>query len=299
MIRQLPVSPSRDRPAQFSAEMDALLAALPGFVADANALEGTLQLVATTGTSTSTVTVGNGSKSLVTQPGKAWIVGAVLYVVDPSAPANIMQGQLTAYNTATGALTINVQTFAGSGSRSTWVIGLAGVNVGAASTGANTFTGAQTLPGNAANPLEAVPLQQLPKVLSLRMVDSVAWAFGAGAATILFDATYRNDGPFWNQSTKAVSTPSGSFGSVQCSFMAARGGAGSGIYTFTLEVAGVIRDQFVIQLASGGDPTCVRLAYTGALGGSVSVRVNSASSLTVHGSSTGFTQTNFGMVVFS
>lgn len=161
MIRQLPVSPSRDRPSQFSTEMDELLAALPGFVDDCNALEGTLQLVATTGTSTTTLTVGNGSKSLVTQPGKAWIVGAVLYVVDPSAPGNIMQGQLTAYDTGTGDLTINVQTFTGSGSRSTWVIGLSGVNVGAASTGANTFTGAQTLPGNAVNALEAVPLQQL------------------------------------------------------------------------------------------------------------------------------------------
>lgn len=33
--------------------------------------------------------------------------------------------------------------------------------LGAASTGANTFTGAQTLPANAVNPLEAVPKQQL------------------------------------------------------------------------------------------------------------------------------------------
>lgn len=33
--------------------------------------------------------------------------------------------------------------------------------LGAASTGANTFTGAQTLAGNAVNPLEAVPKQQL------------------------------------------------------------------------------------------------------------------------------------------
>ena len=38
--------------------------------------------------------------------------------------------------------------------------------LGAASTGANTFTGAQTLAGNAVNPLEAVPKQQLDAAIA-------------------------------------------------------------------------------------------------------------------------------------
>ena len=44
---------------------------------------------------------------------------------------------------------------------------------GKASTGANTFTGAQTLPGNAVNPLEAVPKQQA------EAIADAAWPVGA------------------------------------------------------------------------------------------------------------------------
>lgn len=47
--------------------------------------------------------------------------------------------------------------------------------LGAASTGANTFTGAQTLAGNAVNPLEAVPKQQAEALVS----DSAAVSFSS------------------------------------------------------------------------------------------------------------------------
>lgn len=180
MIRPLPAPPSRNDALNFAPQANALLSALPGFVDDCNALEGTLQLVATTGTSTSTLTVGNGSKSLVTQPGKAWILGAMLYIVDPSAPANLMQGQLIAYNTETGALTVGVQAFSGSGSRSTWVIGLAGI--GTAGLGANTFTAPQTLPGNASGPLEAVPKQQLDASVAIAAPPGALMAFAMNVA---------------------------------------------------------------------------------------------------------------------
>lgn len=121
----LPSAPSRNDPATFSDRADALLAALPAWTDAANALEQSLQLVATTGTSTTTLTVGAGSQSLVASTGRAWVVGAYVYLVSSTSLADRMVGQITAYDSATGALDVDVQTVAGTGSHASWIIGLA------------------------------------------------------------------------------------------------------------------------------------------------------------------------------
>lgn len=124
-ITALPTPPLRSDPANFSARADALLGALPKFVNEANSLEQSLQLVATTGTSTTSVAVGTGAKAFNTQTGKAWVVGSFVYVVSSASVANMMTGQVTAYNSATGALTVNVLVVTGSGTLASWMIGLA------------------------------------------------------------------------------------------------------------------------------------------------------------------------------
>lgn len=163
-IRQLPPPPTRDDPVNFAIKGDAFVAALPDFVDDANALEQSLQLVATTGTSTSTLTVGTGSKSLTTQEGKAWVTGAWVYVFAAAAVSNYMVGQVTSYDTVTGALVVNVSAIDGSGSHSSWIIGLATPVADGhlvPRDGTRAMTGALTLVGDAVSALEAVPKQQL------------------------------------------------------------------------------------------------------------------------------------------
>lgn len=122
------VIPSRDRPATFSSDGDTHLAELQAFVDGANALEQSLQLVATTGTSTTSASIGTGSKSLTTQTGKAWIAGSWLYIVSSSSITNTMQGQVTAYNSGTGSLTVNVTSVSGAGTFASWAIGLSVVD---------------------------------------------------------------------------------------------------------------------------------------------------------------------------
>ncbi len=122
----LPTPPSRDDPVNFAARADAFLAALPAWADAANALEQSLQLTATTGTSTTSLAVGTGSKTLTTQAGKAWAVGSFVYVVSAASVANLMIGQVTSYNSTTGALTFNVTGSSGSGTIANWVIGLSG-----------------------------------------------------------------------------------------------------------------------------------------------------------------------------
>lgn len=125
MLPILPPAPSRDDPSNFAARADALLAALAGWTDAANALEQSLQLVATTGTSTTSTTIGTGSVSLAASTGKAWVVGSYVYLVAAASIANRMLGQVTAYNATTGALTVNVSATSGAGTFASWIIGLA------------------------------------------------------------------------------------------------------------------------------------------------------------------------------
>lgn len=138
-IPQFTVIPSRDRPATFSSDGDTHLAELQAFVDGANALEQSLQLVATTGTSTTSIAIGAGSKTITTQAGKAWVAGSFVYVVSAASVANIMIGQVTSYNSTTGQLVFNVAGYSGSGTIANWIIGLSG-GIAAAMTFATSVT---------------------------------------------------------------------------------------------------------------------------------------------------------------
>jgi len=125
MLPILPPAPSRTDPTNFSAKADAWVDALDEWTDAANALEQSLQLVATTGTSTSSLPIGTGSKGLTTQTGKAWGIGSWVYIASASSITNLMQGQVTAYNSGTGNLVVNVTQSTGSGTYTDWVIALA------------------------------------------------------------------------------------------------------------------------------------------------------------------------------
>lgn len=125
MLPILPPAPSRTDPSNFSSKADAWVDALADWTDAANALEQSLQLVATTGTSTSSLPIGTGSKGLTTQTGKAWGIGSWVYIASASSITNLMQGQVTAYNSGTGNLVVNVTQSTGSGTYTDWVIALA------------------------------------------------------------------------------------------------------------------------------------------------------------------------------
>lgn len=138
-ITDLPTPPSRgDAPDVFASRADAFLGALPNFADETNTLGAYVDQKASeiedivanagyVGTSTTTVTLGTGSKTFATQPGLAYIPGVYVAVVDSTAPnTNAMTGVVTAYNDDTGALTINSLLSKGTGDVSTWAISLSG-----------------------------------------------------------------------------------------------------------------------------------------------------------------------------
>lgn len=89
----------------------------------------------TNATSTSALTIGTGSKSLTIQAGKALVLGMSVKIASTASPTNWMAGDITAYNSTTGALTVSVSTIQGSGSFSAWTVSLSAPGAGSTWTG--------------------------------------------------------------------------------------------------------------------------------------------------------------------
>lgn len=75
-------------------------------------------------TSTTAVTIGLGAKTLtIAESARDWVVGSALTVWDVADRANYMVGTVTAYNSGTGQLDMNITVIGGVGTLSNWEIG--------------------------------------------------------------------------------------------------------------------------------------------------------------------------------
>jgi hypothetical protein len=111
------------------------------------------------GTSTSSGTIGLGTFSITTQPGLAYVTGLRARIAAYSAMTNWVEGQVTAYSTTTGVLTINASLVNGSGAFNNWTVGLAGEkgqkgDTGAAGSGAGDMLSTNNL-SDVADPLQS------------------------------------------------------------------------------------------------------------------------------------------------
>lgn len=78
------------------------------------------------GTSTSNLTIGTGAKALTTQASKQFAVGNPVRITRTSDVTQWMDGQVSAYDAATGALTVLVATISGAGTYANWTVSLSG-----------------------------------------------------------------------------------------------------------------------------------------------------------------------------
>jgi hypothetical protein len=78
------------------------------------------------GTSTTSASIGIGSVTITTQPGLAYVTGLRARFAAYSAMTNWMEGQVTAYDYASGSITINAVLIGGSGTFNNWTIAVAG-----------------------------------------------------------------------------------------------------------------------------------------------------------------------------
>lgn len=138
----------------------------------------------------------------------------------------------------------------------------------AASRGANTFTGAQTLPGNAVNPLEAAAFQQLPKLTRLtRNSDQTS------GSVIVFDTVSRNDG-LWDAGSSQLIGPAGGFGTVTVSLKFSRTSPGTTLVSVALRINGIVAFNSPNFGATSITPGIVNFSYTGPIAGLIEVVPN-------------------------
>ena len=116
----LPTPPSTLDPINFNARADAFLGALPTFQTELNNYSAALTNAATDSTSTTSNTIGLGSKTFTVQTGKSYYAGMNVQAASTSSPTNWMIGTVTSYNSGTGALTIDVTTKNGIGTFASW-----------------------------------------------------------------------------------------------------------------------------------------------------------------------------------
>lgn len=127
-ITALPTPPTRSMDNDtFVAAADAFVAALAQLVSDINAWSAQVPAQVSPAnfntTSASSVAIGTGSKSFTVDTGKLIYVSQWLLIASSASPTNYMVGQVTAYNSGTGALTVNVLYSSGSGTLASWIIG--------------------------------------------------------------------------------------------------------------------------------------------------------------------------------
>jgi hypothetical protein len=151
MITQVPEFPLRSQgltQSEYSAGVEASLSAMPTFIDELNAV-GSAYALSTNGTSVSSVTIGTGSKSFTTQIGLGYMVGMTLRIANSSL--NYMTGEVTSYNSGTGALVMNITSVAGSGTLASWTItmGAVGDLASKANISGQTFTGDVLVPDEA------------------------------------------------------------------------------------------------------------------------------------------------------
>lgn len=122
-ITPLPDVPLRsDAPATFVTKADAFLGALNQFATEVDAVGVALTLGATNATSTTSLVIGLGSKSLTVQTGKSYVVGMTVKIASTATGVNWMLGDITSYTTGTGDLVVTVVGISGSGTFAAWSI---------------------------------------------------------------------------------------------------------------------------------------------------------------------------------
>lgn len=127
--------------ALFATQLNATIAAMNTEISRINALG----FGSYTASSTTSLSIGAGSKSLTVETGKGFTAGQGIIIANTATPGNYLQGQVTSYNGSTGALVVNVTSVAGAGTFSAWSVSVALPNVPVQTMRQRTITATDTL----------------------------------------------------------------------------------------------------------------------------------------------------------
>lgn len=143
-------------------------------------------LISLSGTSVTAQTIGIGSKTFASQPGKQWVAGQFLMIASNANVANFLHGQVTSYDPVAGTLVMNIVDNGGSGTHTDWVISVS------AQKGATGATGSAIPIVSAGGTSDVITATYNPAITSL--TDGLVVLFTASAANTTTTPTFSPNG---------------------------------------------------------------------------------------------------------
>ncbi|SHL10025.1 Phage Tail Collar Domain [Nitrosospira sp. Nsp11] len=124
-IDALPPPPQRsDSKSVFIEKSDAWIAAMNKFALQCDAVAVAMSNNATNATSITVQTIGVGAKTFTVEASKSYLPGMTVRAASTASPTTWMQGDVTAYDFYTGALSIVMNAVQGSGTIDSWTLSL-------------------------------------------------------------------------------------------------------------------------------------------------------------------------------
>lgn len=125
-ITSFPQAPSISDTTNFATEADAWVTHFTDtFIDELDAAIAAFNFNSTNSTSTTSDTIATGSTTITVQASKSYVVGMTVKIAYTTDATNWMLGEVTAYDSGTGSLTVYVRTINGSGTQAAWTVSLA------------------------------------------------------------------------------------------------------------------------------------------------------------------------------
>jgi hypothetical protein len=125
-ISAFPPAPSISDTTNFATEADAWVTHFTDtFVDELDTAIAAFNFNSTNSTSTTSDTIATGSTTITVQASKSYVVGMTVKIAYTTTATDWMLGEVTAYDSGTGSLTVYVRQINGSGTQALWTISLA------------------------------------------------------------------------------------------------------------------------------------------------------------------------------
>lgn len=199
------VVPSRlNRPDQFAEEAELCLNGVADFIEKYNELSSVLN-GAITSTSTTSLTIGTGTKSPVVQPGLNLVPGYPIRLAYRVDPTKYMDGVVLTYDIVTGALSSDISSPTGSGTYADWQVMVLAAPEPSPVAGPTHAASSKSIPVDA----DEIPLIDSAASFSLKRLT---WANLKAALKTYFDTVYTYvtaavDTTFSSTADNAAATP--------------------------------------------------------------------------------------------